>query len=292
MGKRVFGTLVSLFLTTLLAGATPLPLTAKDISLMLRSGYTSNAVLQDLAIRHFADSIDSSTESMLVQAGASPELIEALKSGAYSVSSEEMATVRAARDAQDRNRAVQAEQSRRMEKSYESRLARERTPANLPESDAIAKFLKGDLVQYRNGSVVHADDEAFFKKKLIAFYFSAFWCVPCRKFTPQLVEYYNRVAAQHPEFEIVFFSLDKTAAAMEGYMGEANMPWLAIDYQKLKNKEILRKNVGDSIPSLVLVDGTGRVLSSSFTGKEYLGPQKVLADLDTIFGQGKVALTR
>jgi nucleoredoxin len=119
-------------------------------------------------------------------------------------------------------------------------------------------------------------------KKLFAFYFSAHWCQPCRKFTPQLVEYYNRVVAQHPEFEIVFYSFDKSASAMEMYMRETNMPWPAIDYGKLQEKEVLKKNAGDGIPALVLVDGTGKVLSSSYAGSQYVGPAKVLSDLDAI----------
>ena len=67
---------------------------------------------------------------------------------------------------------------------------------------------------------------------------------------------------------------------MEKYMREQNMPWPAIDYSKLKEKEVLAKNAGSGIPSLVLVDSTGKVISSSQSG---VGPQKVLADLDAIF---------
>jgi hypothetical protein len=62
-------------------------------------------------------------------------------------------------------------------------------------------------------------------------------------------------------------------------MQEQNMPWLAIDYSKLKEKEVLAKSAGNGIPSLVLVDSTGKVISSS----QDVGPQKVLADLDAIF---------
>src|SRR6266849_7468987 len=91
------------------------------------------------------------------------------------------------------------------------------------------------------------------KKKLIALYFSAHWCAPCRKFTPELVEYYNRVATQHPEFEIVFVSFDKSQFAMETYMREANMPWPAVDFPKIGGKEAIRKYAGDGIPCLVLV---------------------------------------
>jgi hypothetical protein len=45
----------------------------------------------------------------------------------------------------------------------------------------------------------------------------------------------------------------------------------------------LAKNAGSGIASLVLVDSTGKVISSSYAGSQYVGPEKVLADLDAIF---------
>ncbi len=52
---------------------------------------------------------------------------------------------------------------------------------------------------------------------------------------------------------------------------------------RLKDKEVLAKNAGSGIPSLVLVNSTGKVISSSYAGSQYVGPEKVLADLDAIF---------
>ena len=66
---------------------------------------------------------------------------------------------------------------------------------------------------------------------------------------------------------------------MEKYMCDENMPWLAIDFSKLKDKAVLKNNAGDGIPSLVLVDSNGNMISSS----QNVGPQKVLTDLDAIF---------
>src|SRR5213078_3003562 len=179
----------------------------------------------------------------------------------------------------EQRRIEQAEATRRSDAQYQARVARERTSKSAkPDigagSDAISEFLKGDLVQWQNGSVVHADDTALANKKLIAFYFSAHWCAPCRKFTPQLVDYYNRVAAQHPEFEIIFVSMDRNQFGFETYMREGNMPWPAIDYQKLPMMDAVRRYAGDGIPCLVVVDPTGKVVSDSFAGKEYLGPAK------------------
>src|SRR2546423_5982008 len=75
------------------AQAGQLPLTVSEIGLMLRSGYSSNSLIQELSTRHFADTVDESKEKTLIKAGASAELIAALKSGRYSLTPEKTAVV-------------------------------------------------------------------------------------------------------------------------------------------------------------------------------------------------------
>src|SRR6267143_5367247 len=285
MRNRALAALVCVLLSIFVARAAQLALTIKEISLMLRSGYSSNAIMQELSIRYFAEKLDVEKEKTLLQAGASAELISALKSGKYSLSPEQMTIAQQQIADQTKRRAVEAARSRQFDSLYQNQMARERAAARpqAPNANALRELVKGDLVSLRNGALGHFDDEAFEKKKLIALYFSAHWCAPCRKFTPELVDYYNRVATQHPEFEIVFVSFDKSPFAFETYIREANMPWPAIDYAKLKGKEAIAKNAGDGIPSLVLVDSAGNVISSSHSGLQNFGPQKVLADLDAIF---------
>jgi nucleoredoxin len=185
-------------------------------------------------------------------------------------------------------KAAEAERSQKFDTLYQSQLARERgaRSSQVVGPKVIYDALKGDLVHFSNGGVVHAEDESLANKKLIAIYFSAHWCGPCRKFTPELVEYYNRVAPQHPEFELIFFSCDRSAYAMQTYMRETNMPWPALDYQKRESKEAIKKYAGSGIPCLVLVDSSGKIISDSYAGTQYLGPGKVLADLDAIFAKG------
>jgi nucleoredoxin len=285
MRLKVPGVVAAVLLSILGGHAAQLPLTTKDVGLMFRMGYSTSAITQELSTRHFADTLDAAKEAQLTKAGASVELITALKNGTYSVPPAEIARAQAQLAAQAERRAIEAERSRQLNTLYQDRLAQERAAAqmNAAQAGATYNFLKGDLVRPQNGALVHADDEPILHKKLIAYYFSAHWCGPCRKFTPQLVEYYNRVAPQHPEFEVIFYSFDKSATAMEAYMRETNMPWPAIDFQKLADKGVLKKSAGDGIPSLVLVDHTGKLISSSYAGKQYLGPAKVLADLDAIF---------
>jgi thiol-disulfide isomerase/thioredoxin len=264
-----------------------MPLTAKEIGLMLRSGYSSDAVLRELSARHFADSFDSTVEKQLVQSGANQSLIDALRSGAYQLSPSEMAAAKEKLTQEEQRDIPAAEQSRESGPPPQSTPV----PATVGAPGATYRLLKGDLVYWHQGTLSHFDDEALENKKLYLFFFSANWSPQGRKFTPQLVEYYNRVAPQHPEFEVIFFSADRSPFGMETYMGQANMPWPAVDYAKLGSKAAIQNNFVRGIPCLILVDGNGRVLSNSYGTETNRGPETVLADLDKILkGQSESAV--
>jgi nucleoredoxin len=263
-----------------------MPLTAKEIGLMLRSGYSSEAVMRELSARHFADSFDSTVEKQLVQSGADQSLIDALRSGTYKLSSSEMAAAKEKLADKEQREVLAAEQSRASGPPQRSAPAPERSAPKAFEvgaPGATYQLLKGDLVYWHQGSLSHFNDEALENKKLYLFFFSANWSPQGRKFTPQLVEYYNRVAPQHPEFEVIFFSADRSPFGMETYMGQANMPWPAVDYEKLGSKAAIQNNFVRGLPCLILVDGSGQVLSNSYGTERNLGPETVLADLDKIF---------
>jgi nucleoredoxin len=265
------------------------PLSLKDLSLMLRSGYSSEAVEREVAARHFMGTVDASAEKNLVQAGASPGLISGLKSGTFAVPAADMAAVKAETAAKEQRRAAALEESRKLDTLYQARVAQQRNAPAITgaQTNSIASMVKGNLVSSRNGSLHPYLDAEFEKKKLIGLYMSARWCGPCRKFTPQLVAYYNKMVAAHPEFEILFVSDDKSAGAMENYMRDDQMPWPALSYDKIAGTAALTKYFGGSIPCLVVVDENGKVIFDTFAGKNYRGPEAVLSDLDQFFaGKG------
>lgn len=279
-----------------LSEANPLPLTANDIGLMLRSGYSNASVRRELAARHFVGELDQSAETGLLKAGASVDLINELKAGAYSLSAAE--TVKAQQKISDlaERRKADAEQAQTAQQQYQAQVARERSKATLEQKYAhgTSNFLQGLLVRYDKGAVVPAEEGATASKKLFLFYFSAHWCGPCRKFTPQLIDYYKRTVERHPEVEVVFYSFDRSPRDMEAYMRDANMPWLALDYGKRQERQNLAAKAGESIPALLLADTAGNILSSSVVDGKYVGPQKVLADLDSVLAgnQPRVAQGR
>jgi hypothetical protein len=66
--------------------ARTLPLTIKEITLMLRSGFSSEAVQQELSVRRLAQPLDAAAEKSLRETGAAPALIDAIKTGSYAIS--------------------------------------------------------------------------------------------------------------------------------------------------------------------------------------------------------------
>lgn len=254
---------------------------------MLRSGYSSEAVMRELVQRHLADTVDPYAEKQLIQAGANAALMHALRRGEYQLTDSEIAIANEKLAAQEERAAAALEQSKEVSqpKKTDEAAPRAKTPAAALPGDAVYKLLKGDLVYWHLGSVTHFDDLPLENKKLYLFFFSANRDKTGRKFTPQLIEYYNRVVPQHPELEVIFFSADTSQFGMETYMGQSNMPWPAVAFDKLGSKAgVIDKELVRGIPCLLLVDAAGKVLSNS--GDKDAGHEKVLADLDKILARG------
>ena len=140
-----------------------------------------------------------------------------------------------------------------------------------------------------DGKLVHLDGKRVrkFEPKVeadvIAFYFSAHWCPPCRAFTPKLVDFYNENSAKAgKKFEIVFVSNDRDEESMEEYIKGDKMPWPSIKYRYSRKIDEISKYSSKGIPCLVLVDKSGKVLSHSYEGENYVGPNKVMRDLGNL----------
>ena len=114
-------------------------------------------------------------------------------------------------------------------------------------------------------------------------YFSASWCPPCRKFTPSLVEYYNK-HAKEDNFELIFYTSDRSEKASEKYMQDYKMAWPTVKFSKMKYTD-LKKFGGAGIPRLVLIDKEGKVIADSYEGKKYKGPSVALKKMDELKGR-------
>ncbi len=144
----------------------------------------------------------------------------------------------------------------------------------------VAPTLKGDLIALDGKKPKPFADTKLANAKYFAVYYSASWCGPCRAFTPKLVEWYKKTKPAHPEFELIFVSSDNSEKEMEEYMIADAMPWPALVLAKKKTNKSVTRYAGQGIPCLVFIDAEGGVLSNSYEGTTYVGPHKVLADID------------
>ncbi|KAI3812473.1 hypothetical protein L1987_17183 [Smallanthus sonchifolius] len=103
--------------------------------------------------------------------------------------------------------------------------------------------------------------------KKLGLYFSASWCPPCQRFTPNLVDIYNELVVKG-DFEIVFLSADEDEESFTGYFSK--MPWLAVPFSDSQTREVLDKCFKvNGIPHLVFLDENGKLLSDR--GVEIIG---------------------
>ena len=72
-----------------------------------------------------------------------------------------------------------------------------------------------------------ADADAL-KGKVVALYFSAHWCPPCRFFTPKLAAAYKMANEDSHRFEVIFVSSDDSAAEQAQYMKKMHGDWLRV----------------------------------------------------------------
>jgi len=96
--------------------------------------------------------------------------------------------------------------------------------------------------------------------KVIALYFSAHWCPPCRQFTPLLAATYATITKDKKPFEIVFVSSDQNESQFNTYFD--TMPWKSLPFQDRTRKAALSEQFGvKGIPTLIVLGADGQVIS-------------------------------
>ena len=101
-----------------------------------------------------------------------------------------------------------------------------------------------------------------FTGKIVALYFSAHWCPPCRGFTPKLSEKFTKLKAEGKPFEIIFVSADEDEETAKSYFNE--MSWdMMIPFDDQETKDLLdAKYEVSGIPTLVIINGdTGATIT-------------------------------
>ena len=109
-------------------------------------------------------------------------------------------------------------------------------------------------------------DWNLYRGKVVLIDFWATWCGPCRAEMPQLVQLYN---AYHDRgFEVVSISMDDDRAALDEYLKGNPLPWTTLFEPGERENPTARYYGISELPSTMLVDQQGRVVSVMARGDE------------------------
>ncbi len=144
-------------------------------------------------------------------------------------------------------------------------------------AEPLAPKISDSLVKITGDQFAPATD-ALSGKSIIAVYYSAHWCPPCRAFTPKLVDFYNKFSAKNPNFQLVFVSADHGQDGMLEYMKSAKMPWPAVQYEQVQTTPLL-SYAASTIPFLVVLDAEGNKILGKVSGFQGEDPNDVLEQL-------------
>jgi len=140
----------------------------------------------------------------------------------------------------------------------------------LPEERGIAELLGPSLLHKstkRSATLSATVGQA----PLVAIYFSAQWCGPCRAFTPRLRAFVDALAEEGVELPVVFGSSDRDETSFARHF--ETVPWHAFPYGDARVDELKQRFGASFIPWLVILDAEGNVIANEADTKVEEGTQ-------------------
>ena len=121
-----------------------------------------------------------------------------------------------------------------------------------------------DLVVLDGNKLVPFESTEFLRARYTVLYFGAGWCPDCRRFSPALVEAYDKQPISANRFEVLLISHDKNADSMLNFMRVEKMKWPALAFEKVATAEDLHRFYsGHGIPCLTVIDSSGHIVLQS-----------------------------
>lgn len=146
------------------------------------------------------------------------------------------------------------------------------TPAAFSLSPFLSNLFPPTLLS-KKGQKTIATAEAL-GGKVVALYFSAHWCGPCRQFTPLLKDLHQQCVAAGKTFEVIFVSADRTENDFLNYFNNDHGNWTAVNFNDAKREIIMEDFKISSIPRLCILKPTGEVLQDNVQASS-LSPDSV-----------------
>ena len=135
-----------------------------------------------------------------------------------------------------------------------------------PELTANMKFLMPTSLHCKTstGNMEMIQTAPALAGKIVALYFSASWCGPCRQFTPILEKVYREAQSLNLPFEVVFCSADHTEEEFKSYYG-GHHPWMAIPFEDDCREPMMGKFSVKGIPQLSIMAPNCRIIEQNAT---------------------------
>lgn len=145
-----------------------------------------------------------------------------------------------------------------------------RSQAKTAKSPRAKKAPEGKSISFVAPTLAGSDlNLARYKGKVVLIDFWATWCGPCRRELPHIKSVYEKYRQRG--LEVVGVSLDTDPAALKEFLQEHQIRWPQVFYPNPAErgwKSPLAQRFGvTSIPSLLLVDASGRVVATGLRGE-------------------------
>ena len=112
-------------------------------------------------------------------------------------------------------------------------------------------------------------------------------CPRCAAFAPELARFYERVKGEHPGFEAVFYSDDKTAEDAREVFAKEALPGRAIRFDRRLAAADLASQSGELLPLVYLYDKAGNLLAQNGPSGGRPSAEDILAVLEAKLGEAR-----
>lgn len=276
------------FLSFLLLAATAVaaPMTLKELEFLLRQETPEADILKEARARRLVAPITPAVADALKLSGATEGLLRDLNAADVVLSPEEsraeherqMTAAQSARRAAEEDRLAVAARAQR-----DATVAAARGRA-----ETVRRALSGNLLRLDGDQLRPADSDELTKDvRVFAIYYSSMLSMESRRFTPKLIEAYQKLKKQYPsQFELIWVSCDRDEFNMGLHMRTLRMPWPASRHGAAR--EFFEPYAGGTMPWLVAVANTGQPLTEN--GKadhKEIDPNRIIDALEYLLAQVK-----
>ena len=259
-------------------------MTPRELGFLVRQGTPEAEILKEVTERKLLAPISIQAEEALKQGGASEALIQFLKNPQIILTSRE-SLAEQQRQMAAKQRAIEAAESDRAMVAAKAQ-SEAAAAARKDKMETMRRALAGNLIRLDGDQLRPFDEKEAKEVRVFAVYYSSVASLESRRFTPKLIESYQRLKKLYPnKFELIWVSCDRDEFNMGLHMRTMHMPWPAARFGAAR--ETFERFAGSSMPWLVAVADTGEPLTSNAVSKEACDPDKVVEAIEYLLAQIK-----